>query len=52
MDAVPEMELRTNPFRPTFSPTDSIQSPCTAKLNSAKQRRFAKCVHADRVCIS
>ncbi|GMK54695.1 hypothetical protein CspeluHIS016_0112810 [Cutaneotrichosporon spelunceum] len=26
----------------TVSPTDALQSPCTAKIASAKQRRFAK----------
>ncbi|BEI80218.1 hypothetical protein CcaverHIS002_0107470 [Cutaneotrichosporon cavernicola] len=26
----------------TISPTDALQSPCTAKIASAKQRRFAK----------
>ncbi|ODN80705.1 hypothetical protein, variant [Cryptococcus amylolentus CBS 6039] len=28
--------------KPTISPTDQIQSPCTAKLTSAKQRHFTK----------
>ncbi|WVQ78702.1 hypothetical protein IAT38_000789 [Cryptococcus sp. DSM 104549] len=28
--------------KPTISPTDQLQSPCTAKLSSAKQRHFAK----------
>ncbi|WVQ94441.1 hypothetical protein IAU59_001520 [Kwoniella sp. CBS 9459] len=28
--------------KPTVSPTDQLQSPCTAKLAGAKQRHFAK----------
>ncbi|OXB33346.1 hypothetical protein J007_06957 [Cryptococcus neoformans] len=28
--------------KPTISPTDQLQSPCTAKLSNAKQRHFAK----------
>nr|ODN87270.1 hypothetical protein L203_03542 [Cryptococcus depauperatus CBS 7841]ODN98599.1 hypothetical protein L204_02563 [Cryptococcus depauperatus CBS 7855] len=28
--------------KPTISPTDQIQSPCTARLNNAKQRHFSK----------
>ena len=28
--------------KPTISPTDQLQSPCTAKLNSAKQKNFSK----------
>jgi len=30
--------------KPTISPTDQMQSPCTAKLSGAKQRHFAKWV--------
>lgn len=30
--------------KPTISPTDQLQSPCTAKLSNAKQRHFAKFV--------
>lgn len=28
--------------KPTISPTDQLQSPCTAKLSNAKQRHFSK----------
>lgn len=28
--------------KPTISPTDQLQSPCTAKLSNAKQRHFTK----------